>query len=217
MSSSHLTWPGCCFRERVDDDVVCKDLRHGGSNEDAHVWLFSCLGDEGADRMEFYINHLTAMEGCDANNIAAALMSDAGVEDPSSTQNVVYRPPFPLLETIAEETMEDLMLDLSDSSSASALDESSESPSSNSGRWGWGWGWLNTSDDDSSSVIHVPVSGGSPAAIPSGSLVHHHSELTDINSGKLAPIWRLLLPLVCFFNGFPVNRNLSSGWTRFGL
>ena len=167
--------------------------------------------------MEFYINHLTAMEGCDANNIATALMSDAGVEDPSSTQNVVYRPPFPLLETIAEETMEDLMLDLSDSSSASALDESSESPSSNSGRWGWGWGWLNTSDDDSSSVIHVPVSGGSPAAIPSGSLVHHHSELTDINSGKLAPIWRLLLPLVCFFNGFPVNRNLSSGWTRFGL
>ena len=165
--------------------------------------------------MEFYINHLTAMEGCDANNIATALMSDAGVEDPSSTQNVVYRPPFPLLETIAEETMEDLMLDLSDSSSASALDESSESPSSNSGRWGWGWGWLNTSDDDSSSVIHVPVSGGSPAAIPSGSLVHHHSELTDINSGKLAPIWRLLLPLVCFFNGFPVNRNLSSDsiWT----
>jgi hypothetical protein len=136
--------------------------------------------------MEFYINHLT-MEGCDANNIASALMADAesaSVEE--SSANVAYRPPFPLLDTITEETVEELMLDMSDSSSplASTMDESSESPSSNSGRWGWGWGWLNTSDDDSSSVIHMPVGGGSSAAITSGSLVRH-SEMTDVNSGNL--------------------------------
>ena len=127
------------------------------------------------------------MEGCDANNIASALMADAesaSVEE--SSANVAYRPPFPLLDTITEETVEELMLDMSDSSSplASTMDESSESPSSNSGRWGWGWGWLNTSDDDSSSVIHMPVGGGSSAAITSGSLVRH-SEMTDVNSGNL--------------------------------
>lgn len=134
--------------------------------------------------MEFYINHLT-MEGCDANNIAAAFMSEAetaATQQESSSQNVVYRPPFPLLETITEETMEELLLDMSDSSSL-LLDESSESPSSNSGRWGWGWGWLNTSDDDSSSVIHVPVEGESLAALPSGPSVNQ-SELADIKSGK---------------------------------
>ncbi|XP_045031102.1 serine-rich adhesin for platelets isoform X2 [Daphnia magna] len=135
--------------------------------------------------MEFYINHLT-MEGCDGNNISSTLMADAettAVEE--SAPDVAYRPPFPLLDTIVEETLEELLLDMSDSSPSSALaaDESSESPSSNSGRWGWGWGWLNTSDDDSSSVIHVPVGdAGSSAAITSGSLVRH-SELTDVNSG----------------------------------
>lgn len=142
------------------------------------------LGDESADRMEFYINHLT-MEGCDGNNMASTLMADVettAVEEP--LPDVAYRPPFPLLDTIAEETPEDLLLDMFDSSPALATDESSESPSSNSGRWGWGWGWLNTSDDDSSSVIHVPVGdAGSSAAITSGSLVRH-SELTDVNSGK---------------------------------
>lgn len=127
------------------------------------------------------------MEGCDGNNISSTLMADAettAVEE--SAPDVAYRPPFPLLDTIVEETLEELLLDMSDSSPSSALaaDESSESPSSNSGRWGWGWGWLNTSDDDSSSVIHVPVGdAGSSAAITSGSLVRH-SELTDVNSGK---------------------------------
>jgi hypothetical protein len=172
---------------------VFKDLRHNNITEVMKMFMFGhfclllffhCLGDESADRMEFYINHLT-MEGCDANNIASALMAESectAVEE--SSANVVYRPPFPLLDTITEETVEELLLELSDSSSlsASANDESSESPSSNSGRWGWGWGWLNTSDDDSSSVIHMPVGGG-PSAITSGSLVRH-SEMTDVNSGK---------------------------------
>ncbi|EFX89610.1 hypothetical protein DAPPUDRAFT_303196 [Daphnia pulex] len=171
---------------------VFKDLRHNNITEVMKMFMFGhfcllpffhCLGDESADRMEFYINHLT-MEGCDANNIASALMAESectAVEE--SSANVVYRPPFPLLDTITEETVEELLLELSDSSSlsASANDESSESPSSNSGRWGWGWGWLNTSDDDSSSVIHMPVGGG-PSTITSGSLVRH-SEMTDVNSG----------------------------------
>ena len=174
---------------------VFKDLRHNNVTEVMKMFMFGhlclllffhCLGDESADRMEFYINHLT-MEGCDANNIASALMAEAEsastVEE--SSANVVYhQPPFPLLDTITEETVEELLLEMSDSSSLSipAMDESSESPSSNSGRWGWGW--LNTSDDDSSSVIHVPVGGGSSAAITSGSLVRH-SEMTDVNSGNL--------------------------------
>lgn len=162
--------------------------------------------------MEFYINHLT-MEGCDAN-IASALLADneTRAEDPSSSSaNVVYRPPFPLLETITEETLEELTLDMSDSSSSTTHDESSESPSSNSGRWGWGWGWLNTSDDDSSSVIHVPVAGRSAATITS---VARQSELPDIGSGKDMPIWRCL---VCYLLTSSFNRNLSCRWTRYGV
>ena len=112
--------------------------------------LFLHSGDESADRME----------GCDANNISAALADSNGTSVDESSAND-YRPSFPLLETIAEETTEELLLD--------SAAEGSDSPNSNSGRWGWGWGWLNTSDDDSSSVIHVPVDGTSSTAITSGS------------------------------------------------
>lgn len=129
--------------------------------------------------MEFYINHLT-MEGCDANNISAALADNETSVDESAN---AYRPVFPLLETIAEETMEELMLDMSETSSSSAA-EGSDSPTSNSGRWGWGWGWLNTSDDDSSSVIHVPLDGGSATAITSGSPTDQYQP-DDFISGNL--------------------------------
>lgn len=131
----------------------------------------SIAGDDGADRIEFYVNHLTmeggdGMDGCvlaesmaldhqlllHGNNDASQAATDNGAD---------YRPAYPLLETIAEETLEELLLDLA-AESCGSMDHSSSSSSnspnsSGSGRWGWGWGWLNTSDDDSSSVIHVPV------------------------------------------------------------
>ncbi|XP_057374203.1 mucin-5AC-like [Daphnia carinata] len=191
QQTNYSDWTNRLHPGEEDEDAEDLFVRHDPAdcsrrNYPSAAELFrNFVGDEGADRMEFYINHLT-MEGCDANNISAALMADAettAVEE--SAPDVAYRPPFPLLDTIVEETLEELLLDMSDSSPSPPLaaDESSESPSSNSGRWGWGWGWLNTSDDDSSSVIHVPVGdAGSSAAITSGSLVRH-SELTDVNSG----------------------------------
>ena len=63
---------------------------------------------------------------------------------------------FPLLETIAEETTDELLLDMTSGSSRSGSCSSvsgSASYSSSSGRWNWGWGWLT--DDDSSSVRHL--------------------------------------------------------------
>ena len=141
----------------------------------------SIAGDDGADRIEFYVNHLTmeggdGMDGCVLAESMALdhhqllLQQQPGNNDASqqaaTDSGGDYRPAYPLLETIAEETLEELLLDLAaaescasmDHHSSSSLSSQSNSPnSSGSGRWGWGWGWLNTSDDDSSSVIHVPV------------------------------------------------------------
>lgn len=86
--------------------------------------------------MEFYVNHLN--------------------EEKEEEEEVTM---YPLLDTILEETLEDLMLEEVAESSANS------SSTSSSGRWGWGWGWLNTSsdDDDSSSVIHCPNATLPPA------------------------------------------------------
>jgi len=91
--------------------------------------------------MEFYVNHLNEEEN-----------------DEKEEEEVTM---YPLLDTILEETLEDLMLEDCGATGGS----NSSSSTSSSGRWGWGWGWLNTSsdEDDSSSVIHCPNATLPPA------------------------------------------------------
>ena len=109
--------------------------------------LFTDADDDGSSRMEFYVNDLsTALDG----------EQDSG---PCVNDQNVYRP-FPLLETIMEETDEDLTNEMEVSSEPSE----SSSPSCSSGPWGWGWGLL-TSDDDSCSVIHMPLDQKSPGRL----------------------------------------------------
>lgn len=90
--------------------------------------------------MEFYVNHLNEEENGEKEEEEVTM--------------------YPLLDTILEETLEDLMLE-----DCGATGSSNSSSTSSSGRWGWGWGWLNTSsdDDDSSSVIHCPNATLPPA------------------------------------------------------
>ena len=159
----------------------------------------SISGDDGAERIEFYVNHLT-MEGGDGCVLAesidtsAVTASTAGGED---CADYIQRPVYPLLETIAEETLEELLLDLAPSSTCesqsqcgSPNSQSSNSPNSSagSGRWGWGWGWLNTSDDDSSSVIHVPVNSRLSSSTNNNNKNHHHhrSSIGSLNTFTLS-------------------------------
>lgn len=91
--------------------------------------------------MEFYVNHLNEIDDNEEEN-----KEEVEVEEVTTM--------YPLLDTILEETLEDLMMEDYGCGGANG----SSSSTSSSGRWGWGWGWLNTSsdDDDSSSVIHCP-------------------------------------------------------------
>ena len=122
--------------------------------------------DDTAQRMEFYVNHLTAEEN--ENDVSS------GTSVPASNGEIHYSS-FPLLETIAEETAEELQLELEQDSCSS-----SPSFSSSSGRWGWGWGWLT--DDDSSSVIHVSAE---PQCAPK--FLRHASTGEALSRGSCAP------------------------------
>lgn len=137
------------------------------------------LGDDDADRMEFYVNHLSS-ECADASRPASQeeLLSDGqhrhqereherydshNDEEDDDRDKYYYRP---RLAAVPEETDEDLARyrgDESGSCSLAGSDDSADATSFSSEQWKWGNGWLNTSDDDSSTVIDVPLGEFPPA------------------------------------------------------
>lgn len=125
--------------------------------------------------MEFYVNHLTGRldQEDSADDGPTTLLAEASITPETSVQEEeAYRPVFPLLDTILEETTEDLLQEDEESPSAPSSSGSPHSSTSSSGsRWVWGWGWLNTSsDDDASSVIHCPPLPGLPGSTISGNV-----------------------------------------------
>ena len=106
--------------------------------------------------MEFYVNHL-ASECSQANGKQDGdpRRDDCDEEEEDERDKYYYRP---RLETVPEETDEELARDRGAdefASLSSASDDSVDTTSSGSENWKWGNGWLNGSDDDASTVIDV--------------------------------------------------------------
>lgn len=104
--------------------------------------------------MEFYVNHLSSECGEASGKVADEQRRDGGDEEEDDRDKYYYRP---RLETVLEETEEELARDRGDeyASLSSGSDDSVDTTSSSSEHWKWGNGWLNGSDDDASTVIDV--------------------------------------------------------------
>ena len=142
--------------------------------------------------MEFYVNNL--MSDCESptSNSGGGDISHQTMGSCASVDPEAYRQ-YPLLETIIEETDEDLLYDLEEFTG----EVECCSPSSSSEPWGWGWGLLN-SDDDSGSVIHVPVEAN-------GQLERNRSPMRNYNLIRSGMIYYYCFLMIIFKCGCVYN------------